>query len=61
MLAFTQVLLAFPLPPGPGLVAVVRAIVCPLTGMFDVAWTTVVPVAADEIVTVQLALAPPPV
>ena len=38
-----------------------RAIVCPLTGMFDVAETVVVPVAVDEIVTWHDAVAAPPV
>jgi len=42
-------------------VPVVRVIVTPLTGMPAVAETTVVPVVADTIVTVQLAVAPPPV
>ena len=37
MFASTQFLDAFPLPPGPGFVAVVRGITTPLTGMFDVA------------------------
>ena len=36
-------------------------IVCPFTGMFDVACTTVVPTTAEVIVTVQLAVTPPPV
>src|SRR5262249_61829968 len=63
MLALTQTLFALPLPPAAVFTAVfvVRVIVCPLTGMSDVAETTVVPVAADVIVTVQLAVAPPPV
>ena len=63
MFALTQTLLALPLPPAAVLsaVAVVRVIVWPLTGMSEVAETTVVPVAADVIVTVQLAVAPPPV
>ena len=58
-----QFLLAFPLPPAAVLagVPVVRVIVWPPTGMFDVAETAVVPVAAEVIVTVQLAVAPPPV
>jgi len=61
--ASTQFLLALPLPPAAVLTAVlvVRGIVWPLTGMFDVAETTVVPVAVDEIVTVQVAVAAPPV
>ena len=42
-------------------VPVVRVIVTPFTGMPAVAETTVVPVAADAIVTVQVAVAPPPV
>ena len=42
-------------------VPVVRVIVTPSTGMSAVADTTVVPVAADVIVTVQLAVAAPPV
>ena len=56
-------MLALPLPPGAVFTAVpvVRVIVTPLTGMFDVAETTVVPVAAEVIVTVQDAVAPPPV
>src|SRR5262245_14658987 len=63
MFAFTHTLFALPEPPAAVITAVpvVRVIVCPFTGMSDVAWTTVVPVAADVIVTVQLALAPPPV
>src|SRR5262245_4291082 len=63
MLALTQTLLALPLPPAAVFTAVfvVRVIVCPLTGMSDVAETTVVPTAAEVIVTVQLAVAAPPV
>src|SRR5262249_58742630 len=63
MFAFTQFLLALPLPPAAVLAAVpvVRVIVTPLTGMSDVAETTVVPTAAEVIVTVQLAVAAPPV
>src|SRR6188472_3739183 len=63
MFASTQTLLALSLPPAAvfAAVPVVRVIVWPLTGMFDVAETTVVPVAADVIVTVQLAVAAPPV
>jgi hypothetical protein len=61
MFASTQFFCAFPLPPGPGFEAVVRVIVCPLTGMSEVAWTTVVPTAVEVIVTVQLAVAAPPV
>jgi hypothetical protein len=53
MFAFTQVLFALPLPPAAvfAAVAVARVIVTPLTGMFDVAETTVVPVPAEVIVT----------
>src|SRR5262245_18632101 len=63
MFAFTHTLFALPLPPAAVLTAVfvVRVIVCPFTGMSDVADTTVVPVAAEVIVTVQLAVAAPPV
>ena len=57
----SHVLDALPLPPGPGFDPVVRVIVCPLTGMFDVACTTVVPEVFEVIVTVQLAVAAPPV
>ena len=58
-----QFLLAFPLPPAAVFTAVpvVRVIVCPLTGMLDVAWTTVVPGVAEVIVTWHDAVAPPPV
>ena len=63
MLAFSQTLLALPLPPAAVFVAVpvVRVIDTPFTGMFEVADTTVVPTTAEVIVTVQLALAAPPV
>ena len=61
MFASTQVLFALPEPPGPGFVAVVRGIVCPFTGMLEVAETTVVPGVVELIVTVQLAVAAPPV
>src|SRR5262249_40808894 len=61
MFAFTHTLAALSLPPGPGLVAVVRVIVCPLAGMSAVADTTVVPTEAEVIVTVQDAAAAPPV
>jgi hypothetical protein len=63
MLASTQFLLALPLPPEAVLVAVpvVRVITTPPTGMSEVAETTVTPGTADEIVTVQLADAAPPV
>src|SRR5215510_1303868 len=61
MLALTQSLLALPLPPAAVFttVFVVRVMVCPFTGMFDVADTTVVPTTFEVIVTVQLAVAPP--
>ena len=44
MFAFTHALLAFPLPPAAVFTAVlvVRVIVCPFTGMSEVADTTVV-------------------
>ena len=63
MFASTQTLLAFPEPPEAvfAAVPVVRVIVWPFTGMPDVAETTVVPTTAEVIVTVQLAVAPPPV
>ena len=66
MLASTHVLLALSLPPAAVLsaVPVVRVIdtVPPLvTGMLEVAETTVVPVAVDVITTSQVAVAPPPV
>ena len=53
---------AFPLPPAAVFTAVfvVRVIVWPLTEMFDVADTSVVPGRFDVIVTVQLAVVPPP-
>jgi hypothetical protein len=62
MFASTQFFDAFPLPPDAVLAAVpvVRVIVTPLTGMSEVADTTVVPTTAEVIVTVQLAVAPPP-
>src|SRR5262245_25307121 len=56
-----QIFCASPLPPGPGFVMVVRGIVTPPTGMFEVARTTVVPAVLEVIVTVQLAVAAPPV
>src|SRR5262249_53122376 len=58
-----QFLLALTEPPEAvfAAVPVVRVITTPPTGMFDVAEMTVVPVAADVIVTVQLAVAAPPV
>ena len=61
MFASTQTLLALPLPPAAVFAAVfvVRVIgAAPFTVMFEVACTTVVPVTADVIVTVQLAVAP---
>jgi hypothetical protein len=63
MFASTQFFDAFPLPPAAvfAAVPVVRVITTPLTGMSDVAWTTVTPGVADVIVTVQLAVGPPPV
>src|SRR5262245_23055106 len=63
MFAFTQTFEALPLPPEAVFagVPVVRVIVWPFTGMADVAETTVVPAVADVIVTVQLAVAAPPV
>jgi hypothetical protein len=63
MFASTHALLALPEPPEAvfAAVPVVREIETVLTGMFDVAETTVVPVTAEVIVTVQLAVAPPPV
>jgi hypothetical protein len=61
--ASTHVFDALPEPPAVvfAAVPVVRVIVTPFTGTADVADTTVVPTAADEIVTWQLAVAPPPV
>src|SRR5262245_30213269 len=63
MFASTQTLVALPLPPAAVFAAVfvVRVIVWPSTGMSDVAETTVVPTALEVIVTVQLAVGPPPV
>jgi len=63
MFASTHAFDALPEPPESVLAAVpvVRVIVTPLTGTSAVADTTVVPVAPDEIVTVQLAVAAPPV
>ena len=63
MFAFTHTLLALPLPPAVVLSAVfvARVIVTPATGIPEVAETTVVPVTAELIVTVQLAVAAPPV
>ena len=60
--ASAQNLPALSLPPAAvfAAVPVVRVIVCPLTGIAEVAETIVVPVVADVIVTVQLAVAPPP-
>jgi len=63
MLPATQSLLALPVPPEAVLAAVpvVRVMVSPFTGIPDVAETTVVPTAVDVIVTVQVAVAAPPV
>jgi hypothetical protein len=63
MFASTQFLLALPEPPDAVFCAVpvVRVITTPFTGMSDVAWTTVTPGVAEVIVTVQLAVAAPPV
>src|SRR4051794_6500392 len=63
MFAFTHTLLALPLPPASVFTAVfvVRVIACPLTGMFEVAETTVVPTVSELITTSQLAVAAPPV
>src|SRR5262245_58034685 len=63
MFAFTHTLFAFPLPPAAVFTAVfvVRVIVCILRATCSVADTTVVAVAAEVIVTVQLAVAGPPV
>src|SRR5262245_5569603 len=62
MFAFTQFLLALPLPPAAvfAAVPVVRAITTPPTGMSEVAETTVVPTTAEVIVTWQNAVAAPP-
>src|SRR5829696_9453267 len=62
MLAFTQTLDALPLPPAAVLTAVLvsRVIAWPSTVRSELALTTVVPVTADLIVTVQLALVAPP-
>src|SRR5262245_22468789 len=59
----TQTVPALPLPPAAVLtaVSVVRLIVLPLIGMSEVAETTVVPAVAEVIVTVQVAVAAPPV
>src|SRR4029079_15308530 len=63
MFALTQTLLALPLPPAAVLtgVFVVRVIVLPIAGMSEVAETTLVPVTAEVIVTVHVAVAAPPV
>ena len=63
MFASTQALLALPEPPEAvfAAVPVVRVIVTPFTGIADVAETTVVPAVAEVMVTVQLAVAAPPV
>src|SRR6478609_2249817 len=63
MLAWTQSLLALPLPPAAVFTAVfvARVIVTPLTGMCAVAETTVVATTAEVMVTVQVAVAAPPV
>jgi hypothetical protein len=63
MFASTQFLLALPEPPEAvfAAVPVVRVIVTPPRGMSDVAETTVTPGVAEVIVTVQLAVAAPPV
>jgi hypothetical protein len=63
MFAVCQILLALSLPPAAVFAAVfvVRRTFWPLTGMFEVAETTVVPATAEVIVTVQLAVAAPPV
>jgi len=59
ILASTHALLAGPLLPAVPLVVRVTEPL-PVSGMSDVADTTVVPVAFDVMTTVQLALAPPP-
>jgi hypothetical protein len=63
MFASTQFFVALLLPPDAmfAAVPVVRVIVTPMTGMSEVACTTVCPTTAEVIVTVQLAVAPPPV
>jgi hypothetical protein len=63
MFSFIQTLPALPLAPAAVFTAVfvVRVIVWPLTGMSEVADTVVVPATAEVIVTVQLAVAAPPV
>jgi hypothetical protein len=62
MFASAQFLLALPLPPAAVFTAVlvVRVIEpSPTTGMFEVAETTVVPVTAEVMTTVQVFAAPP--
>src|SRR5262245_6345221 len=63
MFASTQLLVALSLPPDAvfAAVAVVRGTVWPLTGMSEVAATTVIPGVEEVMVTVQLAGAAPPV
>jgi len=63
MFASTHVFDAFPEPPDAVFCAVpvVRVMTTPPTGMSEVACTTVVPGVAEVIVTVQLAVAAPPV
>jgi len=63
ILASVQVVLELELPPDDvfAAVPVVRVIVCPLTDISEVADTTVVPSTAEVIVTVQDAVAVPPV
>jgi hypothetical protein len=63
MFASTQFFDALPEPPDAmfAAVPVVRWIVTPPAGMFDVACTTVTPGTAELIVIVQLAVAAPPV
>src|SRR5439155_1202500 len=58
--ASTHVLLAGPLLPAVPLVVRVTE-PSPVSGMEEVAETTVVPVVAEVMTTVQLAVAPPPV